>query len=257
MRAPASTQNKERRVFSKAAAGNQHTFPQQHRAVLSSRKRKNEEETFASSDLLLDSKIQVMLDKLSSCCSKCSNGFGCLLSLFRPPSSTSSSIPTDESFSMEYIDCRNQAVQYIKRCRLYGKVSNPLLSDRENRDNFLQEIFRGCIVDEQRLSTGQIKFSMKYCIPSTSDRLGAINRPQVCKDTLLAVYGFTEHDWRICSEAIKSSDTGRVSSLRHKPWTDDHLPEHTFREAEDVFMNNSGELRAGIYVLKMHYYVAI
>ncbi len=138
---------------------------------MSSRKRKNEEETFASSDLLLNSKIQVMLDKLSSCCSKCSNGFGCLLSLFWPPSSTSSSIPTDESFSTEYIDCRNQAVQYIKRCRLYGKVSNPLLSDRENRDNFLQEIFRGCIVDEQRLSTGQIKFSMKYCIPSTSDRL--------------------------------------------------------------------------------------
>ena len=51
--------------------------------------------------------------------------------------------------------------------------------------------------------------------------------------------GFSEYDWRICFQAVKSNNpTGRVASLRHKVWKDDNLPEHSYAEMEQVFREN-------------------
>ena len=182
------------------------------------------EEGFAQSEFYQDVLLEQAVEKLSSCCPKGTRfGFGCLLSLFRPDSKIS-----DSTYEEEYMDCSKGAVRYVKDCRKLGVSGNPHISQKENRDGFLQEVYRECLVDVQELADGTSKHVMRYCIPAINQKLGRLHKPEVCLLTLLAVYGFTEHEWRICSKAIKSNPTGRVASLRHKVWKDDRLPEHTF-----------------------------
>jgi hypothetical protein len=72
---------------------------------------------------------------------------------------------------------------------------------------------------------------------------------------LLSVYCFTEHDWHICSSALKTTDTTwRVSSLRHTPWTDDVLYDYTFAEAEEVFADELGVPKPG-QLIEPYYYL--
>jgi hypothetical protein len=216
--------------------GYQYTFAQQNR---DKRSKFNgpPEDIFAQTDIYQEAVLETVVDKLSSCCSKGTRfGFGCLLSLFR--SEETNSCFSKETFPKEYMDCSKRAIQYIGECRKLGVSDNPQLSNQENRDKFLQEVYRECLTDVKDLADGSSRHMMRYCIPALNQKLGRIHRPEVCLPTLLGVYGFTEYDWRICSAAVKHNPTGRVASLRHKPWKDDKLPEHSFAEIEDVFRMN-------------------
>ena len=231
-----STNNQKVHHISKKSVGNQHRFAQQ----TASKKLKScggPDQSFIKSELYQDVVLEQVVDKLSTCCSAGTRfGFGCLLSLFRPDNKSSDF--SAESFTEEYMNCSRRAVEYVKECRKLGVADNPLLSERENRDKFLQEVYRECLVDVQEFPDGKSKHVMRYCIPAINQKLGRLHKPEVCLPTLRGVYGFTEYDWRICSQAIKSNPTGRVSSLRHKVWKDDKLPEHSYAEMEVVFREN-------------------
>ena len=214
----------------------QYSFAQQNRDKKI--KSSGPEDSFSQTDIYEDSLIDNVVDKLSSCCaSGTEEGFGCLMSLFRTGKNSSSF--SQESFQEEYLECSKSAVQYIKSCRKLGVSDNPqLLSKKENRDGFLQEVYRECLVDVKDLADGKSKHVMRYCIPAINQKLGRLHKPEVCLPTLLGVYGFTEYDWRICSQAVKSNPTGRVATLRHKIWKDDKLMEHKYAEMEKVFRDN-------------------
>ena len=244
-----SQKNFKRKITARNSVGNQHKFPQQHRSKES--KRAEEERLAKKSENSEDLKIQNAVEKLSFCCedSLTNGGFGCLLNLFRDCSSSSSSdhnTDSSSSSSNEYFERYKRAVAYVKQCRQLGKQNNSELSEKKNRDSFLQEVFRECVSTQKVQSNGKEKFSFHYCIPSIKNRLGSANKHAVCKQTVLGVYGFSEHDWRICSSALKTSSTGRVSDLRHKPWTDDVLFDYTFAEAEDVFADELGIPKPGL-----------
>ena len=105
--------------------------------------------------------------------------------------------------------------------------------------SFLQEVYRECHVDVQELANDKSKHVMQYCIPANNFKLGRVHKTEVCLPTLLGVYGFTEHDWRICSRAVKSNPSEIVSSLLlHKVWKDDKLSEVSYAEIEKVFKDN-------------------
>jgi len=226
---------------SKKSVGNQHSFAQQkqHKKIRTG----SSELNFSHSEIFQDTIIESVVDKLSSCCANGTRtGFGCLLSLFRSLDKKGDSI---ESFQEEYMECSNLAVQYIKDCRKLGVSSNPQISKKEVRDGFLQEVYRDSIIDVKELEDGKCRHVMRYCIPALNKKLGRLHKPEVCLKTLLGVYGFTEHEWRICSQAVKSNPTGRVASLRHKIWKDDKLPEHSYAEMEKVFRENLKIANAG------------
>ena len=236
--------NQQQHKIGKKSVGNQHKFAQQYHSKKF--KANDPEDNFGNSDIFINAKVEQVVDKLSSCCANGTRfGFGCLLSLFRADNNKNSFV-SKESFQVEYLDCSKQAVQYIKDCRKLGVIDNSQLSKKENRDGFLQEVYRECLVDVKELTDGKTRHVMRYCIPALNQKLGRIHKPEVCLPTLLGVYGFSEYDWRICSQAIKSNPTGRVASLRHKVWKDDKLPEHSYAEMEQVFrenlsISNSGE----------------
>ena len=238
-----STNNQKVPQISKKSVGNQHRFAQQ----TPSKKLKScggPDQSFANSEVYQDMVLEQVVDKLSTCCASGTRyGFGCLLSLFRAVNKSSDL--SAESFTEEYMDCSRRAVEYVKECRKLGVADNPLLSERENRDKFLQEVYRECLVDVQEFPDGKSKHVMRYCIPAINQKLGRLHKPEVCLPTLRGVYGFTEYDWRICSQAIKSNPTGRVSSLRHKVWKDDKLPEHSYAEMEVVFRENLKTTKEG------------
>lgn len=233
-----STKNQNIR---KNSVGNQHTFPQQNH----SKKGKSNisEDGFTHSEFYQDLVIEQVVEKLSTCCSKgTQHGFGCLLTLFRPNSKENFCA---ETFNEEYSDCSKKAIQYVKECRKLGFSDHPHKSQRESRDMFLQEVYRECFMEVQALANDKSKHVMRYCIPAINFKPGSIHKPVVCLQTLLGVYGFTEHDWHLCSKAFHDNPTGRVSSLRHKVWKDDKLPEVPYADIEKVFRDNLKITNAG------------
>jgi hypothetical protein len=228
-----SSKSSSNNKVKKNSVGNQHKFAQQTH----SKKNKSyaPEEGFIQSEFYQDLVIQQDVEKLSSCCPRGTRfGFGCLLSLFRSDKEGFSA----DTFQEEYSNCSQQAVQYVKECRNLGYSDHPHISKRESRDKFLQEVYRECLVDVQEQANGKSKHQMQYCIPALNFKLGRIHKPEVCLPTLLGVYGFTEHDWRLCTSAVKSNPSGRVSSLRHKVWKDDKLPDVSYADIEKVFKEN-------------------
>jgi hypothetical protein len=217
----------------------QYSFAQQNRDK-KVKHNNGPDDNFAQTDIYADAVTEIVVDKLSSCCASGTiEGFGCLMSLFRIGKISSTSF-SKESFQEEYMECSKRAVQYIKTCRKLGVSDNAQISKKENRDGFLQEIYRECLVDVKDLADGKTKHVMRYCIPAINQKLGRLHKPEVCLPTLLGVYGFTEYDWRLCSQAVKCNPTGRVASLRHKVWKDDKLMEHNYAEMEKVFKDNLG-----------------
>ena len=140
-------------------------------------------------------------------------------------------------------------MEYIRACRKLGVSDNPHLPQKENRDSFVQEIYRECLVDVKVLADGTTQHVKRYCIPALNQKLGRLHKPAVCLFTLLKVYGFTYHNWQLCVDAIKSNPSGRVASLRHKVWKDDKLPEHKFADMENVFKSMSISKTAGESIL--------
>ena len=121
------------------SVGNQHKFAQQLPKEAKRSCSSSEEDKLARSEHIEDTKIQNAVDKLSFCCpSSLDDGYGCLLKLFRDTS------PASENTSYsnyDYFECYKRAVTYVKQCRQLGKQDNSQLSEKENRDNFLQEVF--------------------------------------------------------------------------------------------------------------------
>ena len=236
------------------AVGMQYSFAQQNRDK-KVKHNNSPDDIFAQTDIFEDAVTEKVVDKLSSCCASGTiEGFGCLMSLFRVGKSSSSSFSSEESFQEEYMECSKRAVQYVKSCRKLGVSDNAQISKKENRDGFLQEVYRECLVDVKDLADGKTKHVMRYCIPAINQKLGRLHKPEVCLPTLLGVYGFTEYDWRLCSQAVKFNPTGRVASLRHKVWKDDKLMEHKYAEMEKVFKDNLGISNPGTTVI-IHQYI--
>jgi hypothetical protein len=248
----ANNQKKDNNI-SKKSIGNQFKFAQQSSSKKV--KPKDPDEIFAHSELYQDVIIEQAIDKLSSCCPKGTRfGFGCLLTIFRTNGKISEEVCfSADSYMEDYLDCSQRALKYVKECRKLGVSDNPQISKKENRDGFLQEVYRECLIDVKELSGGTSKHIMRYCIPAINQKLGRLHKPEVCLPTLLGVYGFTEYEWRICTAAVKSNPTGRVASLRHKVWKDDKLPEHSFAEMQKVFEDNLSVSKAGerVYLLFM------
>lgn len=234
-----SNVKKKTKFIGKSTTGNSHLFPQQ---ISRNRKQKTSPTSYTSSissssadqkDYLVTTEIKRAMSSLSSCCSKGKNRFGGCLSLVFGFSIDDED--NDNSSSPAYCS----AIQYVKSCRELGyEASITLNGTKRSRDSFIQEVFRQCIVNEEVKDDGRKKFEMQYEIPNPMNKLGSQNRVIVCVKTLQCVYGFTTHEWRLCGDNLKSSDSGRVSSFRHKPWADDHLHDFTYAEVEDVFRRN-------------------
>eukprot|EP01035_Chromulina_nebulosa_P023191 gene23191-30060_t len=217
---------KKIKTVGKSAQGNYYKFPQQNHS-------KNDQS--ASSDIaaasifdreyFINDCIRRDIANLTDCCAKGRGVFGgCLLKHFG------------------YHECREDAVKaataYVRLYREQGKTETK--RDKEKRDAFIQEIFRGCILSENHTNSADSskKFDMQYEIPSVDNKLGKRNRLEVCVGTLQCVYGITAYEWRLCNEQLKKTDSGRVSSLRNQPWGDDYLHDFTFAEVENVFLRN-------------------
>ena len=231
-----SNAKKKTKFIGKNTTGNSHLFPQQ---ISLKRQQKSQQQPYNTSissseqrEYMATTEIKRAISNLSSCCSKGKNRFGGCLSLVFGFSNDSDG---DGSTSSAY----SSAIQYVKRCHELGvETSMTSLGTKRSRDSFIQEIFRQCIVNEELKEDGRKRFEMQYEIPNPMNKLGSHNRVTVCVKTLQCVYGFTSHEWRICGDNLKSSDSGRVSSFRHKPWEDDYLHDFTYAEVEDVFRRN-------------------
>lgn len=227
---------KKAKFIGKGTTGNSHLFPQQ---LHNNSRRHNHHQTsidaplsFEQTEYAVKSEIQRSISNLTSCCSKGKHLFGgCLSLVFGSFSEDDNSDSSSTAYST--------AIQYVKKCRELGIASTTSTNKTiGSRDSFIQEIFRQCIVNEETRDDGRKKFEMQYEIPNPKNKLGSSNRVVVCVRTLQCVYGFTSHEWRICGDHLKGSDSGRVSNIRHKPWGDDHIHDFTFAEVEGVFRRN-------------------
>ena len=164
-----STNYQKVRQISKKSVGNQHRFAQQTASKKLKSCSGSPDQIFTKSELYQDVALEQVVDKLSTCCSSGTRyGFGCLLSLFRADNKGSDF--SAESFTEEYMDCSKRAVEYVKECRKLGVADNPLLSERENRDKFLQEVYRECLVDVQEFPDGKCLVRMV----SSSNTIGGM-----------------------------------------------------------------------------------
>jgi hypothetical protein len=233
------------KAVGKSAQGNQHKFPQQSQFA----KKQSSSDTAPSildHDYFVKDDIRRDITNLTDCCAKGRGIFGgCLLKHFgyhhqesiSSSSSSSSSSVVDQSRE----DAVEAATEYVKINRAKGFFETK--TKREKRDPFIQEIFRECILSTKQKKSNRtegctISFEMQYLIPSVDNRLGRNNRIEVCVKTLQCVYGISAHEWRICNEQLRETDSGRLSTLRHKPWEDDHLHDYTLAEVENVFLRN-------------------
>ena len=240
-----------------ATVGNSHIFAQQKKQALDNNRSSSAAASlFEQSDYNILGLIKLDIGHLSNCCSKGKklSGGGCLLSCFgyyqnKSPAttstaaaaSTSSAAACDQSNSNQQEEEQERAIaaaaEYIKTCRQLGVTDTN--RTKEARDGFVQEIYRGCIISDELNEDGSTrKYQMQYEIPSIDNRLGRKNRLQVCLPTMLCVYGITKYEWRICGDHIKSSDFGRVSSMRQRFWKDDHLHDYTYAEVQSIFEKN-------------------
>ncbi len=263
---------KKIKTVGKSAQGNYYKFPQQNH----SKSGQSASSDIASASILnreyfINDSIGRDIANLTDCCGKGRGVFGgCLLKHFgyyevmqnpgdsadisssaaaatssSSSSSSSSSTSSSSSSSLlgsnDNIRCRNDAVEaasaYVRLYREQGKTETK--RDKEKRDSFIQEIFRGCILSEHTNPDGSKKFVMQYEIPALDNKLGKRNRLEVCVGTLQCVYGISPYEWRLCNEQLKKTDSGRVSSLRmNQPWGDDYLHDFTIAEVENVFLRN-------------------
>ena len=160
--------NNQQHKIGKKSVGNQHKFAQQNQSEKF--KASDPDDNFGNSDIFIDAKVEQVVDKLSSCCANGTRfGFGCLLSLFRADNDKNS-FESKEFFQVEYLDCSKRAVQYIKDCRKLGVIDNSQLSKKENRDGFLQEVYRECLVDVKELTDGKTRHVMRYCCTPALNR---------------------------------------------------------------------------------------
>ena len=94
---------------------------------------------------------------------------------------------------------------------------------------------------------------MNYCVPCP-DKITSKSkeaRTQVCKKTFACVYGCSMNDLEKASNAVKTSSGLYISgtTLRIKMWKDDHIPDFSYKETEELFMLNVGS--AGISEIKI------
>jgi hypothetical protein len=222
----------------KSAQGNNFKFPQQIRSEKYSESSVGP--SIYSHDYFIKDAIRRDIAGLHHCCAK-GRGFygGCLLKKFGDHDALfhdSADWSTENKDREEVIEA---AIAYVKVYRDQGKAETK--KDREKRDGFIQEIFRGCILSEKTTKAsegGSKKFEMQYEIPSLDSKLGKRNRIVVCLDTMLCVYGISSYEWRICNEQLRRTESARLSTLRHQKWEDDHLHDYTLAEVENVFLRN-------------------
>ena len=237
------------KAVGKCAQGNQHKFPQQFHDA----KKQSSSDTAPSlldRDYFVKDEIRRDIGNLSDCCTKGKGLYGgCLLKHFGYQESSSLSSSSSSSSADYNNQCRENAIEaateYVKINRAKGLSETK--TEREKRDPFIQEVFRDCILSTQRKRSSSsegnttIKFEMQYTVPSVDNQLGRNNRLEVCVKTLQCVYGISAYEWRICNEQLRKNGDdsgGRLSSLRHKPWEDDYLHNHTLAEVENVFLRN-------------------
>ena len=226
------------KAVGKSAQGNQHKFPQQSHSA----KRQSSSDSAPSildRDYFVKDEIRRDIANLTDCCAKGRGSIGgCLLKHFGYNQESSSSLSVIDQCREDAVEA---ATEYVKINRAKGFFETK--TKREKRDPFIQEIFRECILSTKQKKSNRaegstISFEMQYLIPSVDNRLGRNNRLEVCVKTLQCVYGISAHEWRICNEQLRDTDSGRLSTLRHKPWEDDHLHDYTIAEVENVFLRN-------------------
>jgi len=227
------------KAVGKSAQGNQHKFPQQSHSA-------NKQSSSDTALSLLDCEYFVKdtirrdISNLVDCCAKGRGLFGgCLLKHFGFQTSSLDDLSNSDKHRRD--DAVESATEYIKINRAKGLSTTK--NGREKRDLFIQEVFRECILSTQKkkcssIEDGSIKFEMQYFVPSIDNQLGQKNRLEVCVKTLQCVYGFSAYEWRVCKDEFKKAESGRLSTLRHKPWEDDYLHDYTLAEVENVFQRN-------------------
>jgi hypothetical protein len=244
------------KAVGKSAQGNQHKFPQQLRDA----KKQSSSDSAPSildREYFVKDEIRRDIANLTDCCAKGRGSFGgCLLKHFGY-NQESSSYLVDNNNNQCGEDAVEAATEYVKINRAKGLFETK--NKRERRDPFIQEVFRECILSTKqkknsRTEGSTITFEMQYLVPSVDNRLGRNNRLEVCVKTLQCVYGISTHEWRICNEQLKGADSGRLSTLRHKSWEDDHLHDCTLAEVENVFLRNLVDTPIASKYVVTHFY---
>lgn len=194
---------KKRKQLTSSSTGNQYKFNQQL-----PKKSKEISSELIAREHFQDIRIINDLDNLSHCCAS-GGDFGCCLKHF-----------IDEKNNLPDYE---RAVQYVKDNRIASKDS----ASHEVRDPMIINIFKSSIKNDT-IRGGERIFEMEYRMPSPSNLFGRDNTVKCCRKALQAIYGITEHEWRLASSAFKDVPFGQnVSSLHHKAYKDQTLHNYT------------------------------
>lgn len=159
---------------------------------------------------------------LNSCCCQAVN-MGCLKAHFK-----TSTGETD----------LNAALTFVKSCREITASKDPT-----ELDTFIKEQFYKSMAPK-RNSEGKIStISMNYRLPF--DR-------KVCKKAFAAAYGFSVYKLEVCSRLIKENPNERIGQIAHRQWKDDHIPDLTFRQMEEICRTNLGSAGDGCNISHPH-----
>ena len=119
-----------------------------------------------SSDIISDHEALQNINRMSNCCSK-SEGIGCFAQIFR------------HSNCVNYNDC----ITHFRYCR----ESTRYLTFDEKKD-FVEEIYKTSVSE-----VGNKRNKMTYML----------YEQQVCRTTILVVYGFSKFFWDQCIQNMK------------------------------------------------------
>jgi hypothetical protein len=211
----------KKRTISKSSIGNQHLFNQQVPKKPKSTLARISSE-IAARESFRDLKILNEIEDLYRCC-PVGGEHGCCLKHF---------VVADEKGGCT-INYEN-AVQYVKNCRLVSKEGN----SNDIRDPLIINIFKSCIRDDTIRGDERI-FKMEYQIPSPQNLLGRDNVVKCCKKAVQVIYGISDHEWKLTSSLLKETINGNLQTLHHKPYTDAHLHlEYTHAIVKGIFKEN-------------------
>ena len=142
---------KKIKAVGKSAQGNNFKFPQQNHSK-SCQSSSNAAPSILDRDYFINDCIRRDIANLTDCCAKGRGLFGgCLLKHFGYQEVLQQAAAEDDSAGISLGNqCREDAVEaataYVKVYREQGKTETK--RDKEKRDSFTQEIFRGCILSE-------------------------------------------------------------------------------------------------------------
>ena len=188
----------------KNSVGNVHKLTQQtkHSAANKLDKEKNKARVALNSSQAL-----LIISKLSGCCSN-GGSSGCLLRIFS---------------NNDNVADFNAAVSNLLECREITRNKT-----EEEKDRYMQELFRKSIENVVEKTDGKYEYKMNY----------QLHGKRVCKKAIAQAYGYSVKALEKCSTALKGAPSGSVFSTKIKTYTDAHILDYSFAETAEIFRKN-------------------